>query len=66
MLKIPPYNQEAEQAILGMMFSNPDIIPQVKSYLVSPNFYAEKHQIIAEAFFTLPRGQADLVCVIAH
>lgn len=50
-MKPQPHNLEAEQAILGGLFINPDKVPSVQKDLSADDFYREAHQHIARVFF---------------
>ncbi|HPO05861.1 MAG TPA: DnaB-like helicase N-terminal domain-containing protein, partial [Candidatus Gracilibacteria bacterium] len=45
-LKIPPYSEEAEQAVLGSVLIDKDVILKVYDLLVPEDFYYEKHQMV--------------------
>jgi replicative DNA helicase len=52
-LRIPPHNSEAEQALLGSVMLNPEIISEVADAVSADSFYAEKHRLIFEAMLEL-------------
>lgn len=45
----PPYNEQAEQAVLGSLLIEPDAIAAVSEILAPEHFYIIKHQWIYEA-----------------
>src|SRR5262245_38187540 len=46
--RVPPYNLEAEQALLGAMLHNNDVLERIR-YRLGPNdFYDELHRVIFE------------------
>lgn len=52
--KIPPYDTEAEQAVLGsMLFKPEDAIPVAYERVNGDDFYASNHKIIFEAMIEL-------------
>ena len=64
-VRIPPHDEEAEQAVLGAILIDKDAIISV-SQLISPeNFYDERHQIIYEAMISLyeERKPVDLLTI---
>lgn len=63
--RIPPYNLEAEQAALGCMLLDSDVIPTVTEFLKSEDFYREDHKEIFDAIIDLAeRAQpVDIITV---
>jgi replicative DNA helicase len=63
--RIPPQNIEAEQAVLGSMLVDKDIIPEVMEILNVDDFYKESHKVIFDAMVDLfESGEpVDLVTV---
>ncbi|MBE6648278.1 MAG: replicative DNA helicase [Ruminococcaceae bacterium] len=51
-LKQMPYSLEAEQAVLGAILTNPELIEQVPQ-LRADDFYLDQHKVIFEAMFDL-------------
>jgi replicative DNA helicase len=51
-----PHNLEAEQMVLGALFSFPDVWPQVASVLTAADFYPERHRIVFEIISELHRS----------
>ena len=51
-MKVPPHNIEAEQAILGALFMEPSILPQIQTRISAEEFYREAH---AEIFSAMER-----------
>jgi len=63
--KVPPHNEEAEQAVLGAMLLSRDAIAKVIEILQADSFYYEHHSIIFRVIVELfERGlPVDLVSV---
>lgn len=61
--RIPPHNIEAEQAVLGCMLLDSEVVPTVLEILKSEDFYREDHREIYEAIIDLfEKAQAiDLI-----
>lgn len=51
--RIPPHNLEAEQAVLGCMLLDGEVIPTVMEILKSDDFYREDHREIFESIMDL-------------
>jgi hypothetical protein len=47
--KLPPHNVDAEEAVLGSLFVDPDSLVEVVSFLKPEAFYREKNQWVYEA-----------------
>ena len=65
-LKIKPSSKEAEQAILGIILKNPELIDKVASWIQTPKaFYYQNNQFIWEAMLELrdERINIDIVTV---
>ncbi|WP_082232016.1 replicative DNA helicase [Halobacillus massiliensis] len=65
--RTPPHNIEAEQAVLGAVFLEPDAMSTAAEFLLPDDFYRASHQRIFEVMLTLSdRGEPiDLVTVTA-
>ena len=50
--KIPPSSVESEEAVLGSILIDPDVVPDIMELLTSQDFYLRKHQLI---FATMER-----------
>ncbi len=63
--RIPPHNLEAEQAVLGCMLLDSDIIPTVTELIRSEDFYRDDHREICEAILDLSEkaGPIDIITV---
>ena len=63
--KIPPHNLEAEQAVLGCMLLDYDVIPTVTELIKSEDFYRDDHKEICEAILDLAEaaGPIDIITV---
>lgn len=63
--RTPPHNIEAEQAVLGAIFLEPDAFATASEILVAEDFYRVSHQRIYQAMMTLSdKGEPiDLVTV---
>ncbi|NLU10430.1 MAG: replicative DNA helicase [Tepidanaerobacter acetatoxydans] len=64
-LKIPPYNLEAEQSVLGSMLLSKDAITVAAEQLQAQDFYKESHKKIFEVIVRLyeDREPVDLITV---
>lgn len=51
--RVPPYNLDAERAILGILILDPESANVVFERLRVDHFYSENHKIIAQAIFKL-------------
>jgi replicative DNA helicase len=51
--RIPPYNSEAEVAVLGGILLNNDVLPLVQETIRAEDFYTEAHRRIYEALEAL-------------
>ena len=63
--KIPPHNLEAEQAVLGCMLLDSDVIPAVTELIKSEDFYRDDHKEICEAILDIAEkaGPIDIITV---
>ncbi|GAA0437165.1 replicative DNA helicase [Lentibacillus halophilus] len=63
--RTPPHNIEAEQAVIGAIFLEPDAMPTAAEHLMADDFYRASHQRIFDAMLRLmDRGEPiDLVTV---
>lgn len=63
--RTPPHNIEAEQAVLGAVFLEPEAMSTASEYLLPEDFYRASHQRIFEVMMTLAdKGEPiDLVTV---
>ncbi|HEX2945668.1 MAG TPA: replicative DNA helicase [Clostridia bacterium] len=63
--RIPPHNIEAEQAVLGCMLLDSDIIATVTELIRSEDFYRDDHKEICEAILDLTEraGPVDIITV---
>jgi replicative DNA helicase len=63
--RIPPHNIEAEQAVLGCMLLDPDVIPTVTELIKSTDFYRDDHREICEAILDITEraGPVDIITV---
>lgn len=52
-MKVPPHNNEAEQAVLGGILINNDALNSVVDVLAPEDFYREAHAVIFEAMIAL-------------
>lgn len=66
--RIPPQNPELEQAVLGALMLEPDLIHLVQDYLSEDSFYLEAHAIVFRVMRELNRRgiPSDLVSVLAE
>ncbi|ANZ57538.1 replicative DNA helicase [Fructilactobacillus lindneri] len=49
----PPHSIEAEKAVLGSIFLNPDALPDAMEYLHADDFYKHSHQLIFQTMVDL-------------
>jgi len=63
--RIPPHNLEAEQAVLGCMLLDQDVIPIVTEIIKSEDFYREDHREIYEAILDIAEAAepVDIITV---
>lgn len=63
--RIPPHNLEAEQAVLGCMLLDSDVIPTVTELIKSEDFYRNDHKEICESILDLAEkaGPIDIITV---
>lgn len=63
--RIPPHNVEAEQAVLGCMLLDSDVIPTVMELIRGEDFYREDHREICEAIYDIVEraGPVDIITV---
>lgn len=65
-VKLPPNNQEAEEAVLGSVLVNPVVLNKIVEYLKPESFYTKSNQIIFDIILQLyNRGnvQIDILTV---
>ncbi|MGC6769089.1 replicative DNA helicase [Enterococcus sp. LJL128] len=63
--RVPPQNIEAEQAVLGSVFLDAEVVIDAMEYIEPKDFYRRNHQLIFQAMITLnERNEAvDVVTV---
>ncbi|MFN0006369.1 MAG: replicative DNA helicase [Planctomycetota bacterium] len=63
--RIPPHNDEAEQALLGALLIEPHRIPEVAEFVERGDFFSRRHNAVYEALLALAErsGAIDLVSV---
>jgi replicative DNA helicase len=63
-----PQNIEAEQAVLGAILIDPEVLPKVKELLSSSDFYRKTHQMIYDAILVVAESDepVDLITVTAE
>lgn len=52
-LRVPPYNMEAEQSVLGAMLMDRNAIGAVTEILSGDEFYRESHKLLFDAIMEL-------------
>lgn len=52
-VRIPPHDQEAEQAVLGAVLIDKDAMVQVSQLIIGENFYEDRHRLIYDAMLAL-------------
>ena len=58
-LRVPPHDNEAEQAVLGGILIDREALSIVRDVLVPEDFYAERHAVLYRAALALDdRGEA--------
>ncbi|MCR5605816.1 MAG: replicative DNA helicase [Treponema sp.] len=64
--KIPPHNEEAEQAVLGALLLDWKSIPTAIEYLRPERFFSQKNQVVFEAMLSLYRQgiTGDLISLV--
>jgi replicative DNA helicase len=64
-LRIPPHSEEAEEAVLGSIMIDKDVVFSVAPFLKPADFYHEAHKIIYDCILELneKRDPIDLVTV---
>jgi replicative DNA helicase len=64
-VRIPPHDEEAEQAVLGAILIDKDAVITVSQLISSDNFYDERHQEIYSAMMALyeERKPIDLLTI---
>ena len=62
---VPPHSVEAEQAVLGCMLLDSDVIPTVTELIRSSDFYREDNREICEAITDIVEqaGPVDIITV---
>ena len=51
--RVPPHNEEAEQAVLSGVFLRPDLLQEIIDQLKDTDFYIPAHRVIFGAFMAL-------------
>ncbi|GHV85905.1 replicative DNA helicase [Spirochaetia bacterium] len=67
--KVPPHNDEAEQAALGAILLDNDAIDTALQYINASDFYATANQKVFQAILNLynqGRQKADIITVVAE
>lgn len=66
-VKLPPYNLDAEEAVLGSLLIDPESIGIIVAWLVPADFYREKNRWTYESCLEVQRqGQAINQITVAH
>ena len=67
-LRTPPYNLDAERALLGAIILKPDVMHDVSVTVYPESFYVDKHRFIYEAIMQLfgKGNPIDLVSVVTR
>ncbi len=65
-LQQPPYNIEAEEALLGSIFIKPSIMSEIIEIIKEKDFYKNSYKIIFNEMFNLydTEGKIDIVLII--
>ncbi|MDR0403045.1 MAG: replicative DNA helicase [Treponema sp.] len=67
--KVPPHNDEAEQAALGAMLLDNDAVDTAVQYLAPDDFYSNANRRVYKAILSLfnqGRQKADIITVVAE
>jgi len=66
--RVPPHNIEAEQAVLGAIFLDPEVFSTAAERLHASDFYRANHEAIFEAMFHLAENgePIDIVTVTTY
>ena len=51
--RVPPQNIEAEQAVLGSIFLDADVLIEAMEYVEPKDFYRRSHQLIFQTMLNL-------------
>ncbi len=64
-LRVPPHSKEAEESVLGALLLDKDAVIAVAEFLLSEDFYDERHKEIYEAILSLyeERTPVDVLTV---
>lgn len=65
-LKAPPQDLAAEQAVLGAIFLDSERLIEVSEYLVADDFYKTAHQIIFRIMLRLQDGRSPIDVLTVH
>ncbi|MDO5457470.1 MAG: replicative DNA helicase [Atopococcus tabaci] len=65
--QLPPQNIEAEQAVIGAVFRNPNAIVEAHEFVEALDFYRRNHQLIFQAMIDLnDRGEVIDALTVAN
>ena len=59
-MRLPPYSEEAEKAVLGSMMINADVILDITEFLRSEMFYSERARMVFNAISELVKKSAPI------
>jgi len=63
---LPPHNIECEQAVLGSILYDNEVLPVIMEHLQAEDFYRDAHQVIYRAILDIyERGDPELIDVVA-
>jgi len=57
---VVPHSREAEEAVVGAVFINPEVYYDIAQFLTADDFYIHRHKWIWEAFNSLHEGRVPI------
>ena len=51
--RLPPHNVEAEEAVLGSVLLDRDVIGRISGTLAASDFYRDRHSVVYQAMLNL-------------
>lgn len=55
-----PFNREAEEAVIGSVLINPEVLPVLQGTLTGEDFYIVRHRFIWESFMALEKSHTPI------
>ena len=59
-ITVPPYSEEAEQAVLGSILMDKNSLVKISDLLIKDDFYFEKHSLIWEEMMFLQKNHSPI------